>query len=233
MLFITCQLRVACDNDLVEMGRPRKIVAVDEIPFVAGSLCLDLTNTTGARASGAPRERLTSYDDLLVWGERAGIVEPKAVRRLRAAAAARNADAVRALTRVRSLREDLYELFLAIAEGRDVEAARVARLGRLWRAARSHQELTKGERGVELRLVSNASEFDHLLWPVVLSAVELLTSDRLHFIRRCAECDWLFLDESKNGSRRWCKSTCGSRARSRERYKRRQRANDGAPPGCD
>ena len=203
-----------------EMGRPRTIVAVDEIPFVAGNLCLDLTNTTGARESAAPRERLTNYDDLLVWSERAGIVEPKAVRQLRRAAVVREADASRALTRVRTLREDLHELFLGVAEGRDVEAARVARLGRLLRAARSRQELITSERRVELRLVADTDEFDHLLWPIVLSAVELLTSDRLHMIKRCAECDWLFLDESKNGSRRWCKSTCGSRARSRERYKR-------------
>jgi predicted RNA-binding Zn ribbon-like protein len=205
------------------VSRPRKFVAVEEIPFVAGSLCLDLANTTGAR-EGAARERLSNYHDLLVWSERAGIATPKTVRRLRAAATDREADAARALARLRTLREDLYQLFLQIVEGRPVDARRIAGLDRLWRAARSRQELVTGDRGVELRLVANADDLDRALWPIVLSAVELLTSDRLRLIRRCAECDWLFLDESKNGSRRWCKSTCGNRARSRQRYERTRRA---------
>jgi predicted RNA-binding Zn ribbon-like protein len=212
-----------CDNDDA-VNRPRTFVAVDAIPFVAGSVCLDLANTTGARDGAAARERLTSYDDLLVWSERAGIVEAKAVRRLRAAAADRIAEAARTLARVRTLREDLYQLFLEIAEGRRVDAKRVGGLGRLWRAARRRQELVTTKRGVELRLVADANELDRMLWPIVLSAVELLTSDRLPLIRRCAECDWLFLDESKNGTRRWCKSTCGNRARSRQRYERARRS---------
>ena len=219
LFVITCQQDFVCDNN-DRMGRPRKLVAVREIPFVAGSLCLDLANTTGARASAAPRERLTSYHDLLVWSERAGVLDPKAARRLRAAAVDREDDATRVLTRVRTLREELYQLFLRIAEGRHVNATQVARLGRRWRAARSRQELVAGEGKFELRLVASADDVDLMLWPIVMSAVELLTSDRVGLVRRCAECDWLFLDESKNGSRRWCKLTCGNRARSRERYER-------------
>ncbi|MGH9161067.1 MAG: CGNR zinc finger domain-containing protein [Vicinamibacteraceae bacterium] len=209
------------------MGRPRKLVGIEEMPFVAGSLCLDLVNTTGARATGAPRERLSTYHDLLVWSERAGIVDATAARRLRSAARDREADATRALAGVRQVREALYRLFLGIAERHHVDPKRVAHLGSLWRAAQSRQELVVSENGVELRLVANKADLDEMLWPIVLSAVELLTG-RLHLLRRCAECDWLFLDESKNGSRRWCKSTCGNRARSRERYKRGRTA-DPAP----
>jgi predicted RNA-binding Zn ribbon-like protein len=212
------------------VSRPRKLVSIEATPFVAGSLCLDLVNTTGARATGAPRERLLTYHDLLVLSERAGILDSRAARRLRRAAGDREADATRAFARVRQAREELYQLFVGIAERHQVDPKRVAGLSRLWRAARSRQELVVREEGVELRLVANGADLDDMLWPIVLSAVELLTSDRLHLLRRCAECDWLFLDESKNGSRRWCKSTCGNRARSRERYKR-SRTADPAPIG--
>ena len=190
---------------------------------MGGSLCLDLVNTSGARVTGAPRERLTSYRDLLVWGRRAGIVDAKAERSLRATAEHR-ADADGVVKRIRKLREELYELFLGIAEGRRADPTLVASLSRRWRAARNRQQLVAAERGFELKLVSDGDDVDRLLWPIVMSAVELLTSDRLRLIRRCAECDWLFLDESKNGSRKWCKSRCGNRARSRERYERTRRA---------
>lgn len=204
-----------------ELGRPRTFLGVNAIPLVAGCLCLDLdlVNTTGARESGASRERITSYSDLLVWSQRAGIVDPKAARRLRTAAVDREGHAARALRRVHALREQLYRLFLGIAERRHADAGLVDGLGRWWRAARNRQELVATEGRFEFR-VANADDFDRMLWPIITSAVELLTSDRLRLIRRCAECNWLFLDESKNGSRKWCKSTCGNRARSRERYER-------------
>jgi predicted RNA-binding Zn ribbon-like protein len=40
-------------------------------------------------------------------------------------------------------------------------------------------------------------------------------------VRRCASdaCLWLFIDESKAGTRRWCDmSSCGNRAKSRRHY---------------
>jgi len=60
-------------------------------------------------------------------------------------------------------------------------------------------------------------------WPTVASAVELLTSERLTRTKRCGECDWLFVDESKNRSRTWCKKLCGDRTRARRHYDRIRR----------
>jgi predicted RNA-binding Zn ribbon-like protein len=65
-----------------------------------------------------------------------------------------------------------------------------------------------------------------MLWPVVVSAAELLTSPDVERVRQCARegCQWMFLDLSKNGSRRWCSMTlCGSRAKSRRFYHRRRK----------
>jgi predicted RNA-binding Zn ribbon-like protein len=59
-----------------------------------------------------------------------------------------------------------------------------------------------------------------LLAPVMRSAADLLIrADRR--VRRCANeaCLWLFNDESKAGTRRWCDmSSCGNRAKSRRHY---------------
>jgi len=56
--------------------------------------------------------------------------------------------------------------------------------------------------------------------------VDLLTSDRLSAVRECAadDCAWLFLDESRNRSRRWCDmKVCGNRQKARLHYHRSQK----------
>src|SRR5437867_3818361 len=123
------------------MARPRTFTTVEEIPLVGGSLCLDFVNTTGARTSAAPRERLMHYGDLLTWCQRAGILDPKAAGRFRRAAARREADAADALQRARALRDDLYALLSAFVNGRRPTAGAVARLAAHWKVARRNQEL--------------------------------------------------------------------------------------------
>ncbi len=64
-----------------------------------------------------------------------------------------------------------------------------------------------------------------LLWPVARAATDLLTSCDLARVRECADdsCGWLFMDMSRNGSRRWCDmADCGNRAKAR-RYRERKK----------
>jgi predicted RNA-binding Zn ribbon-like protein len=62
-----------------------------------------------------------------------------------------------------------------------------------------------------------------MLAPVVRAAADLATSAELSRIRECGSdtCFWLFLDRSKNGTRRWCDmKVCGNRAKARRHYQR-------------
>lgn len=201
------------------MARPRTLIPIATVPLVGGSVCLDFVNTTGARSSGSPRERLTDYRDLLVWSKRVGLLDAQGAARLERAATRQPDRATRALARAHSIRETVYAILLAFAEDRQPDSRAVRELVRHWRAARRRQELAAMKRGLELRFV-RSDTLDRMLGPIVVSAVDLLTSERLSLLKRCEECDWLFLDESKNGTRRWCKTMCGNRARSRERYAR-------------
>jgi hypothetical protein len=56
----------------------------------------------------------------------------------------------------------------------------------------------------------------------VTDAASLLTSkEALRRIAMCKECQWLFLDTTRNHSRRWCDpADCGNRARQRRHYRR-------------
>jgi predicted RNA-binding Zn ribbon-like protein len=70
---------------------------------------------------------------------------------------------------------------------------------------------------------------DFMLWPILRSAGDLLTSKEIKKVSQCARreaCDWLFLDTSKNGSRRWCSmSMCGNLEKAKKYYHRKRKAH--------
>jgi predicted RNA-binding Zn ribbon-like protein len=186
------------------VGRHRKVLPVGELPIVGGALCLDLVNTTGARLSSSPRERLKTDADLRVWASRVGLGDAGHTP----------------LARTLELRELLYAILRPLADGTTPPSDAISTLSDWWRAERSRRGLVLHDGVFELSLQPSADDDDAMLWPIVASAVELLTSERLARLKRCGECDWLFLDESKNGSRTWCKKDCGDRARARRHYAR-------------
>jgi len=56
-----------------------------------------------------------------------------------------------------------------------------------------------------------------------MAAARLVERADLTRLRECQDddCGWLFLDGTKNGSRRWCSSAdCGNRARAKRHYQR-------------
>ncbi len=64
---------------------------------------------------------------------------------------------------------------------------------------------------------------DSVLWPVVWSAAELLTSEAVKRVGQCADekCGWIFWDSSRNKTRRWCDmKDCGNRAKFRRHYQK-------------
>jgi predicted RNA-binding Zn ribbon-like protein len=72
--------------------------------------------------------------------------------------------------------------------------------------------------------VSGAGPID-LEAAVALSALALLEPGKRRRIRICANCSWLFLDRSKNGSRLWCDMTvCGNRRKAKRHYQRKRAA---------
>ena len=74
-----------------------------------------------------------------------------------------------------------------------------------------------GAEGCGPRFMGTAS--DQVLFAVAHAAAALLGSERRSRLKRCARqaCAAVFLDETKNGSRRWCSLRCMERARAPRR----------------
>lgn len=188
-----------------------------------GHLALDFANTVSSRHLAAPVERLTDYGALLRFARQSQVLDAGAERRQSEWARAHPRQAEQLLARVRTLREALFRIFTARVKE---EAPRAEDLEQLnaW-----HRELALGP-GLEWEWAAGAAAPGAFLAPVVRAAVELLTSTDRGQVRSCAadDCVWLFLDTSKNHSRRWCDmKQCGNRAKAR-RFS--ARARPGAPP---
>jgi predicted RNA-binding Zn ribbon-like protein len=192
-----------------------------------GALCLDFVNTVDDRPTLQSRELLHDYRDLLSWARQAGAVTPRQASALEREAARRPREARSVLDQARSVRESLFLLFSAAAAGRRLPEAELDRLNPALSAALGRLRLTSG-RGKGARWAwSDELALEQMLWPVLRSAADLLTSRDLARLRECAAqaCAWLFLDRSKNRSRRWCDMTvCGNRDKvRRHRQRRRER----------
>jgi len=197
---------------------------VASIARIGGHIALDFANTAGWHASDEQSEHLSSYVEWLAWVRKSGLLPPAWMAELEAEGARHPARATRALTQVIELRELVYRVFAAIARDRAPSAADLSRLHRACIAALGAAE-PHWERG-QLSLHWPHPQADLLgpVHPLMLAAGELLNSASLARLRQCGNnpCGWLFLDQSKNGSRRWCSSTeCGNATRVR-RFRARQ-----------
>ncbi len=192
--------------------------------LTGGSPCLDLANTRDERRTDRPRELLADYGDVVGWAVQAGAIPPPEGVLLRARAKADPAAAARALARLVSAREVIFGIFSATAARRPVATALLDALNALAAGARSRRRLERVRGGFAwIWRPADRADLDRPLWVAVLSATDLLTSADLRRVRECGGegCAWLFIDTSKNGSRRWCDmSVCGNRAKARRHRKR-------------
>lgn len=196
---------------------------LEGLSLVGGRLCLDFANTVGARGAEARNDRLKEYVDLPWWGLRAGILTDAEASRLRRAAEERPEEAAEVHRRGVELREAIYRIFSAADGEGSVEAGDLEVLTTEWRRAAARTRIVPGGEGFAWGWEAG-DELDRVLWPVARSAAELLTSPELARVGECAGegCGWLYLDTSKNRSRRWCDmKDCGNRAKVRRHYQRR------------
>lgn len=190
--------------------------------YFEGVLCLDFANTADWHASDHPQERLKDYTDLVAWGVVAGLLSGEEAQASLKLAEEQPRVAKELYQRAIALREVLYRVFSAVAGGRLIAADDLAVLNDMLRQAYAHLELKATLQGVSLNWHSYTNGLERMFWQVIRSAVDLLTSDQLQRVGECADdrgCGYLFLDTSRNRSRRWCSmETCGNRAKAHRHF---------------
>ena len=195
----------------------RKQSQLPELVRHDGDLCATFVNT----ASGK-RQPIRSYADLLVWGQRNGALTPSDAQRLGRAATEHPSDAERVFARARELRDLLERVLLALAARRAPAVDDLEALSDALGAALSNRRLAPadgggwrvdwGERG--------GDDLDRMLWPVVTSAVDVLTSRFRHKVYLCAndDCRLILVDRDPGRPRTRCRR-CARRHRSSKHYR--------------
>ncbi|MDP3180016.1 MAG: ABATE domain-containing protein [Spirochaetaceae bacterium] len=198
--------------------------------LAGGRLCLDFANTVSGIRIYDERDRLAEYSDLVSWARQATILDEVQAGKLLTTARDAPQEAAATFREARALREAIYGIFLAFAEGRDQPPGDLDILNAALKRTLSHRCIEMrgtGEARYALGWEEVPGTLDSFLWPVVTSAAELLVStDDLSRVKVCGlfrthECGWLFLDETRSRTRRWCSmETCGNRAKARRHYQR-------------
>jgi predicted RNA-binding Zn ribbon-like protein len=191
-----------------------------------GVLCLDFANTVLRRNQpGRTKDELENYANFVGFAKQAKLITPAKAELLRNHAFLHGSMVRPVMPAAVMLREAIYRVFSAIAGGHAVNSGDVKLLERFAMKALRQRHLAPSARGVyrwQWR-PDDAESPEQMLWPIALSAVQLLTSDQVRAVRECAadDCAWLFLDESRNRSRRWCDmKVCGNRQKARRHYQR-------------
>ncbi len=193
-----------------------------------GTVALDFVNTvSGMRSGGNPRDRLAGYPDVVYWAEQVGLIDSRRAVELYALAEREPGRAAAAFAEAIQRREALRDVVLSAIEGRappdtglEIVNAWIADA----LARRRFRVTAPGRFEAALEEDGNLLSF---LRPVALDAAELLEDEvSRDLVRICEErqigrCDWLFVDTTRNHSRRFCSmKDCGNRAKQRRHYQR-------------
>ena len=212
-------------------------VGIPDLPLVSGHPVLDLVNTVEPRAPGPPeRDHLARPADLLAWARRTGVVDGPEADAVAGTWADDPVAADRSLRAAVDVRESAYAVLTTAlaAEPPDVTAfgagaeGAAARLAGHWSAAVGRARLDP-DPNAPIRITVGTSADTLVVDRLAYAAVALLSTVDLRHLRACPPddggCGWLFLDRSRNGSRRWCAmGDCGAQAKARRLTARRRAA---------
>jgi predicted RNA-binding Zn ribbon-like protein len=191
------------------------------IPAPREDLCLALANTRFWRGRDTPSESLGGIEDLLAWLANTAKIPPQTIEAVGKRLRRQSSEAAKLFSEAIELREAIYRACSALAASEPVGERELALLNRTLAEAPDRETLAHAEGGYAWEVKKIDASAAGLLAPVLWSAADLLTHADRRRVRRCANdaCLWLFVDESKAGTRRWCDmSSCGNRAKSRRHY---------------
>lgn len=194
------------------------------LELLGGRVCLDFVNSVDPRVGDQPHDYLATYADLVQWSGHARVLSEGRIAELLRAAALHPGEAAAVFARAIALRETLYRVFTAVATRLAPDLADLDAVHTAYVETMAQARLVPIGEGYSWCWPEQTQALDQMLWPIICSAVELLTSPEARRVKVCpglGDCGWLFLDTSKSGRRRWCSmDSCGSRSKMRRYYAR-------------
>jgi predicted RNA-binding Zn ribbon-like protein len=194
------------------------------LSLLGGRPCLDFVNTLDWRGTDNPVEFLHTYQDLVAWSRHAGTISTKEAGIISQRSKTRPSKQTKVLGKAIKLRETIYRVFSSLSEGKPVATKDLASFNKFLARTMKNSQIVRTKDGYHWDSKGEMAKLDWILNPLIRSAADLLVSDELKRVKKCGDpaCGWLFLDTSRNKSRRWCDmSDCGNRAKASRFYKKK------------
>ena len=194
---------------------------ISKIPFLGGNLSLDFVNTVHDRHEDPLRNLLKNYLDLVIWVYFATAINNSQKERLLQKGRENQLKANQIYRDSLQLREAFYDFIVNTINRNEVSQVNMQLINQWYSRASSSLELTRLDDRFVLDWEAGSFELESILWPIVRAFVNLVISEDRNRIKQCFNCGYLFIDNSKNKSRRWCSmEICGNRVKAR-RYARK------------
>ncbi|WP_426117313.1 CGNR zinc finger domain-containing protein [Pseudomonas sp. DSP3-2-2] len=198
---------------------------ISSLRLVGGLAVLDYLNTcNGRRPGSALREvvdKLATLEDVVRWFHHVRLINDLEFEHY--LGLVEHPSAVLSFQRLIVFREQLYQLLLPVAEGQLLDDHALNNLNQVLASTAAQRRLAMHGRHViwQWQIGKSLDDMtDNFIARLATQAVSLLTGPDQLRLKVCAtpDCDWLFIDTSKNGGRRWCQmNICGSREKARKR----------------
>jgi len=185
-------------------------------------LCINFVNTVSWRGKPKPNEHLTNIESWLDWAKEEGLASVEAIEEL-ASRGVEESEA--AFERAIQFREALYNFLKAFGSSEDPGAKDRLLVQEVLARAMGRLKLSESKGGWAFELNPGSADWEALLCPCALSAAQLVAGPWSSRLRVCSrdECLWLFMDNTKNRSRKWCDmTTCGNVVKARRSYARKK-----------
>ena len=190
---------------------------LSKIDLYGGVLCLDFVNTVQDRKKEPVVDYLNTPEDWVAWLIRVGLIKLPAEL---------NIGKIKIPPLIKN-RESIYHLITSVIDSGETPAGLWESVNKGIQEAFGNVVLTNTKDKILPQWSFDKADpmnYQHIIFK---SLYELLLSDSLNRIKYCSGCGWLFLDTSKNNSRKWCNMRfCGSQDKSRRYYHRKTKKKE-------
>ena len=209
------------------MPEIRNYRARHQVVIPRRDLAIDFANTVAYRGSKA-EDSLLSFGDIAGWLSSANALPQATAEGLPKLFGAARSDTAKVWANAIALRETIYRLLHMTAAKLPLAPDDLKHLNEALAETPARSSLAYKEMGIGWTIEIKPSA-SGILAPILWSAADLLAGPDSKRVRECAnpQCLWLFLDESKNGTRRWCSmQACGNRAKAHRHYQRKKESGE-------
>ncbi len=190
---------------------------------LGGRLAIDFANSY--KRVGREKEGLSNFDDLLIFMKSHSLLHEDEASDLHMFHFQNPGRCEKVVDTLVELRNSFRNVLMEVEQGWPVSLDFLEDINGRLAGFKSYHKVIPSEEGMELRTIIDENGPEKLMFPIIHDIADYLTSEHIEKTRACAsdDCDLYFVNQSRNGRRRWCSmSTCGNRAKVNAYLKRQE-----------